>query len=531
MKSHHIAVVPIVEELASHGHEVTFILPAGEEAKGWFPKGVKGANLIYIGDASLNIEKDLKSDAYDMKNLGPIAKVQAWASLMWNYRQMIDKPMFGMYDEFVKYIQENRNNFDVIFSSMASFAMNYALVTYRIGIPTVAYLSTQPSPVYVSDDPEHNNKYPNMMNPPSISSLKEYFGVRVKNLMVNQFLQAYTVFALHEMKAVMVARNIVMESPIESFAQLLFPFGKAQVTVALGGPPLLVPFKYDMPNLHVVGIVGNSEAKAFEPALLAWLDSAKDLGAPVIYVSMGTKYELKLDKCLTLVAGLEKMISSMGVRVLWSLRASQQEELQSALPVNSESLRIERFTPQQEVLAHPAVQVFLSHCGWGGVTDTLLAGVPTLAYPGFSEQFLNAAALVDSGAGLLLQPDLSNLIDDTKRLLEDSSFTSASTSAGKSLLALGGLKRVVEIVERTAAGEHTSVMQEQLDAMKKVDPFFLKPQDAEYQAALAIWISTAAVTLLVAFVSCRCCCRCCCRSCCGGCRGRGGEGDSAKKNR
>lgn len=27
------------------------------------------------------------------------------------------------------------------------------------------------------------------------------------------------------------------------------------------------------------------------------------------------------------------------------------------------------FTPQPEVLAHPAVKMFLSHCGWGGITD------------------------------------------------------------------------------------------------------------------------------------------------------------------
>ena len=30
--------------------------------------------------------------------------------------------------------------------------------------------------------------------------------------------------------------------------------------------------------------------------------------------------------------------------------------------------------------------VFLSHCGWGGVSDSVLAGVPVLGYPGMQDQ-------------------------------------------------------------------------------------------------------------------------------------------------
>lgn len=43
--------------------------------------------------------------------------------------------------------------------------------------------------------------------------------------------------------------------------------------------------------------------------------------------------------------------------------------LEALLPLGDFELR-QAFTPQPEVLAHPAVKMFLSHCGWGGVTET-----------------------------------------------------------------------------------------------------------------------------------------------------------------
>jgi len=78
--------------------------------------------------------------------------------------------------------------------------------------------------------------------------------------------------------------------------------------------------------------------------------------------------------------------------VLWSLREVQQKKLKEFLPSESQSkmIRIEKFTPQPEVLAHKNVKVFLSHCGWGGVTDATAAGVPILGFPGMQDQFTNA---------------------------------------------------------------------------------------------------------------------------------------------
>ena len=44
MKSHHLAMKPLVEGLLERGHEVTFLLPNTTDALGYFPSGISAGN-------------------------------------------------------------------------------------------------------------------------------------------------------------------------------------------------------------------------------------------------------------------------------------------------------------------------------------------------------------------------------------------------------------------------------------------------------------------------------------------------------
>ncbi|KAF5816567.1 putative anthocyanidin 3-O-glucosyltransferase [Helianthus annuus] len=50
--------------------------------------------------------------------------------------------------------------------------------------------------------------------------------------------------------------------------------------------------------------------------------------------------------------------------------------------------------PQVALLAHEAVGGFVSHCGWNSILESLWFGVPTAAWPMYSEQPLNAFEMV-----------------------------------------------------------------------------------------------------------------------------------------
>ncbi|KAI3885838.1 hypothetical protein MKX03_017958 [Papaver bracteatum] len=51
--------------------------------------------------------------------------------------------------------------------------------------------------------------------------------------------------------------------------------------------------------------------------------------------------------------------------------------------------------PQEQVLAHPAVSCFMTHCGWNSSMESLSSGVPVIAFPQWGDQHTNAKFLVD----------------------------------------------------------------------------------------------------------------------------------------
>ena len=254
-----------------------------------------------------------------------------------------------------------------------------------------------------------------------------------------------------------------------------------------------------------------------------WLDTAGAAPAAVIYVSMGTKYEFTESTCLNFVAVLQALMRS-GFHILWSLRAAQQEAFRHLLPSASDQLMIQEFTPQPEVLAHPAVKVFLSHCGWGGVTDTLAAGVPVLAYPSFADQLDNAQRLVEVGAAVLVLPDFSNLVQAAKSVVGSSSFVQATKDAALDLHKYGGLERTLDLVEEVSEGRFPEIGPHAKAKMAQIDPLFLRDHGPE--KALSILFG------LLVFLSLSCCCgislRFCCRCCCTS--ARGSPQDNKKKD-
>ena len=72
-----------------------------------------------------------------------------------------------------------------------------------------------------------------------------------------------------------------------------------------------------------------------------------------------------------------------------------------------------------EILSHPAGQAGLTHCGWGGTTEFIMAGVPMVTFPHFGDQPMNSTMLIESGAGIEIcaYPGESEMKHDGSRSL------------------------------------------------------------------------------------------------------------------
>ncbi|KAA8547318.1 hypothetical protein F0562_003818 [Nyssa sinensis] len=61
------------------------------------------------------------------------------------------------------------------------------------------------------------------------------------------------------------------------------------------------------------------------------------------------------------------------------------------------------WAPQVEILSHPSVGGFLSHCGWNSILESIVSGVPMIAWPLYSEQKMNATLLTEE-LGMAVRP-------------------------------------------------------------------------------------------------------------------------------
>lgn len=89
-------------------------------------------------------------------------------------------------------------------------------------------------------------------------------------------------------------------------------------------------------------------------------------------------------------------LKKTGFKVVWSIRGFEMPEQ------DNENFWVSSWVPQIEVLAHPALKVGLTHCGFGGCLEFINAGVPVVAFPHFFDQPANAKLLIEQGAAVML---------------------------------------------------------------------------------------------------------------------------------
>lgn len=160
-----------------------------------------------------------------------------------------------------------------------------------------------------------------------------------------------------------------------------------------------------------------------------WLDSKTE--SSVIYVSFGTMVELSKKQIEELARALIE-----GKRpFLWVITDKSNREAKTEGEDETEIEKIAGFRQeleevgmivswcsQVEVLRHRAVGCFVTHCGWSSTLESLVLGVPVVAFPMWSDQPTSAKLLEELWrTGVRVRENEGGLVErgEIRRCLEE----------------------------------------------------------------------------------------------------------------
>ncbi|XP_058185551.1 UDP-glycosyltransferase 708G1-like [Rhododendron vialii] len=138
---------------------------------------------------------------------------------------------------------------------------------------------------------------------------------------------------------------------------------------------------------------------------LVWLDDQSD--GSVVYVSFGSRTAMSKEQIREIGNGLERS----GCAFFWVLKGSKVDkedkvEIEELLGegfterTKSRGVAVKGWVEQEEILSHPAIGGFVSHCGWNSVMEAARHGVPVLAWPIHGDQKVNAEVAETAGLGV-----------------------------------------------------------------------------------------------------------------------------------
>ncbi|XP_028794762.1 hydroquinone glucosyltransferase [Neltuma alba] len=176
------------------------------------------------------------------------------------------------------------------------------------------------------------------------------------------------------------------------------------------------------PPLYPIGPLvnmGNAQSQIEGCDCLKWLDEQPH--GSVLFVSFGSGGTLSTAQINELALGLEMSEQ----RFLWVVR-SPNDATTNANFFNAESQTdpcgflpkgfvgrtkgrgfvVPSWAPQAQVLGHGSTGGFLTHCGWNSILESVVNGVPLVAWPLYAEQRMNAV-MVTQDVKVALRPKAS----------------------------------------------------------------------------------------------------------------------------
>ncbi|XP_040559883.1 UDP-glucuronosyltransferase 1A1 isoform X8 [Gallus gallus] len=250
-----------------------------------------------------------------------------------------------------------------------------------------------------------------------------------------------------------------------------------------------------MPNMVLIGGITCTQEKQISKEFEAIVNASGEHG--IVVFSLGSMVsEIPMKKGMEIADAL----GSVPQTVLWRYTG----EVPPNLPKN---VKLVKWLPQNDLLAHPKTRAFITHGGSHGVYEGICNAVPMVLMPLFGDQMDNAKRVESRGAGLtlnILEMTSKDISDALKAVINDKKYKEniqrlSDLHLDRPIHPLDLAVHWVEFVMRHKGAPHLRPAAHDLNWI-------------QYHS-LDVFAFLLAVVLLSLFISVKCC-MFCCRRCC-----------------
>ncbi|KAM8806608.1 UDP-glucuronosyltransferase 1A1-like [Eudromia elegans] len=473
--SHWLSMRPVVERLAQRGHEVVVLAP--EISLRIASSALYTMKTYSVSYSKDYVEAEFKKMGYKFFTSQPfLEKLTRMTNVTAMFfdsckRLLADK-------ELIKYLEES--TFDVVF--MDPFFPCGQIVAEYLSVPSVHLLRGLPCSIDF-----HATLCP---NPPSY--VPQFFTRYTDRMTFPQRVHNF-VFSL--------GNSLVCFFLYSPYDRLIKEFLQQDTTLLeLLSHAAIWLMKFDfvfeyprpvMPNMVFVGGVSCTQKKALSQEFEAIVNASGEHG--IVVFSLGSMVsEIPMKKAIEIT----KALGTVPQTVLWRYTG----EVPPNMPKN---IKLVKWLPQNDLLAHPKTRAFITHGGSHGIYEGICNAVPMVLMPLFGDQMDNAKRIETRGAGVTL-----NILEMTSKDISDALHAVINDKKYKE-----NIKRLSDL--------HLDRPIHPLDLAVYWVEFVMRHKGAPHLRAAAHdlnWIQyhsldviafLLAVVLLSLFISLKCCLFCC----------------------
>ncbi|KAH9514489.1 hypothetical protein Btru_025425 [Bulinus truncatus] len=370
--SHTRYLTNVARALTSYGHEAWVCMPVSVADQDVF--NMTGIHVLPYSSRDVNVVEDYMRyvrDAYwedksvDMGRMNTI---------------LIDHMKMMVEDERLEAAIRGINP-DLMIIDNLPHMRTIAVMVYKLGVP-FAFVGPLYDPVPYRV-PFTTATFPSSLFPHTDTMT---FSQRLIAFLIQSATVIFELFSFTD-----AVRRYAPDKPYMPIRELT---SKAEIVLVESDPILDYP-KVSLPNVKLIGGTAVTQAVPLVEPFKSFVDSA-DRG--MVVVSFGS-YIVDLPQ--PVYAKMLAAFQKLQMKVVWRVNVTSP---------SPDKILTSSWIPQNDLLGHRNVKLFVSHCGQSSQYEALFHGVPTLCVPIFLDQTYNAERARSKGYGLTI--DLKKISED-----------------------------------------------------------------------------------------------------------------------